>query len=199
MLRLLSSLAVLGLGAGLAVAAALGVPGPGAKSAALGRLASVATTDSNTVPAPVPPFAPDAIPARMLGPDVPVPVSPALLRARNGWLVSDGERLVAVYAGAAGSDPALGRVVIVRQDLGAGKQTLETVDAGPTGALTISQAPLGQTSAQTADIHLRTAGGRPLLLEHGNGKSHIVLTQPGYGDRPLQSRSSDSTSHPIRR
>ncbi len=196
MLRLLSSLAVLGLGAGLAVAAAGGVPGPAGKSAALGRVASVATTDSNTAPAPFPPFAPNAIPARLLGPGVPVPVSPALLRARNGWLVSDGERLVAVYAGAAGSDPELGRVVIVRQDMVAGKQTVETVDAGPTGALTIAQAPLGGTSTQTADIRLRTAGGRALLLQLGDGKSHIVLTQPGYGDRPLRSRSSDSTSHP---
>ena len=197
MLRLLSSLVALGLG--LAVAAAGGVPGLAGKSAALGRLASVATTDSNTAPAPVPRFAPDAIPARMLGSEVPVPVLPALLRARNGWLASDGERLVTVYAGAAGSDPALGRVVIVRQDLVAGKQTLETVDAGPTGALTIAQAPLGRTSTQTPEIRLRTAGGRLLLLELGSGKSHIVLTQPGYGDRPLQSRSSDSTSHPIRR
>jgi hypothetical protein len=198
-LRLLSSLAVLGLGAGLAVAAAGGVPGPAEKSAALERLASVATTDSNTAPAPVPLFAPHAIPARMLGRDVPVPVSPALLRARNGWLMSDGERLVAAYAGAAGSDPALGRVVIVRQDLVVGKQTVETVDAGPTGALTIAQAPLGQTFAQTADIRLRTAGGRVLLLELGPRQSHTVLTEPGYVDHPLQSRSSDSTSHPIRR
>jgi hypothetical protein len=196
-LRLLSSLAVLGLGAGLAVAAAGGVPGE--KSAALGRLASVATTDSNTASAPVPPSAADAIPARMLGPDVAVPVSPALLRARNGWLVSDGERLVAVYAGAAGADPALGRVVIVRQDLVRGEQTLETVDAGPTGVLTIAQAPLGRTSAQTADIRLRTAGGRLLLLELRSGKSHIVLTRPGYVGHPSQTRSSDSTSHPIRR
>jgi hypothetical protein len=199
-LRLLSSLAVLGLGAGLAVAAAGGVPASPEKSAALGRLASVATTDSNTAAASVPRFAPDAIPARMLGPDVPVPVSPALLRARNGWLVSDGERLVAVYAGAAGSDPALGRVVIVRQDLVAGKQTVETVDAGPTGALTIAQAPLGQTSAQPGDIRLRTAGGRPLLLELGNGESHTVLTDRGYVDHhPRSPRSSDSTSHPTRR
>jgi hypothetical protein len=198
-LRLLTSLAVLGLGAGLAVAAAGGVPAPAEKSAALGRLASVATTDSNTAPASVPRFAPHAIAARMLGPDVPVPVSPALLRPRNGWLVSDGERLVAVYAGVAGSDPALGRLVIVRQDLVAGKQTVETVDAGPTGALTIAQAPLGQTSTQTGDIRLRTAGGRLLRLELGTGKSHTVLTDPGYVDHPLRSRSSDSTSHPTRR
>jgi hypothetical protein len=174
-LRLLSALAMLGLGAGLAVAAAGGVPGE--KSAALARLASVATTDSNTAPAPVPPFASHPIPPRILGPDVPVPVSPSLLRADNGWLESDGKTLVAVYAGAAGGDPAVGRVVIVRQDVVAGKQTVETVDAGETGGLTI-------VSAQAGEIRLRTAGGGLRLLELGDGKSHIVLTVPGYGGRP---------------
>jgi hypothetical protein len=191
-LRLLSSLAVLALGAGLAVATAGGVPDPGEKSAALARLASVATTDSNTAPAPVPRFAAHAIPARLLGPDVPVPVSPALLRPRNGWLVSDGRTLVAVYAGAAGSDPALGRVVIVRQDLVAGRQTVETVDAGPTGALTI-------VSARRAEIRLRAADGRLLLLGLGNSRSHTVLTEHGYGDHLPPPRTSDSASHPSRR
>lgn len=91
MLRLLSALAVLGLGASLAVSAAGGVPGPAEKAGALARLASVATTDSNTIPAAVPRFAAHPIPARILGSDVPVPVSPSLLRASNGWLVSDGK------------------------------------------------------------------------------------------------------------
>jgi hypothetical protein len=187
--RLLTALAVLGLGAGLAVAAAGGVTGLGEKSGALARLDSVSTTDSNTSPAPVPRFAAHGIPARLLGPDVPVPVSPSLLRPRNGWLVSDGKRLVAVYAGAAGSSPAVGRVVIVRQDLAAGSQTVETLDAGSTGALMI-------VSAQTGGLRLRTAGGQLLLLDLGNGKSHIVLTEPGYLDRPLPTRTSDSASHP---
>jgi hypothetical protein len=188
-LRLLSALAVVGLGAGLAVAAAGGVPGVGGKSAALARVASVATTDSNTSPAPVPHLGARPIPPRMLGPDVPVPVSSSLLRPRNGWLVSDGRTLVAVYAGAAGSSPGMGRVVIVRQDLVAGKQTIETLEAGPTGPLTI-------VSAQTGGLRLRTAGGRLLLLDFGNGKSHIVLTERGYRDRPLPTQTSDSASHP---
>jgi hypothetical protein len=192
-LRLLSALAVLGVGAGFAVAVARGVPHlGGGKSVALARLASVGTTDANTAPAPAPHFAAHPIPARLLGPNAPVPVSPALLRARNGWLVSDGRELVAVYAGAAGSDPAVGRVVVVRQDLVAGKQKVETLDAGPTGALTI-------VSAETADIHLRAAGGGLLLLELGKGMSHAVLTEPGYRDRPLPPRSSDSASHQVRR
>jgi hypothetical protein len=191
--RLLIALAVLALGAGSAVAVALGVPSlGGGRSAALARLASVATTDANKAPAPVPHFAAHPIPARLLGPDVPVPVSPALLRPRNGWLVSDGRTLVAVYAGAAGGDPALGRVVVVRQNLVAGEQKLETLDAGPTGPLTI-------VSAETGEIRLRAAGGRLLLLDLGKGMSHIVLTEPGYRDRPLPPRSSDSTSHQARR
>lgn len=193
MLRLLSSLAVLALGAGVAVAAARGLPHlGGGKSAALARLASVATTDSNIATAPAPRFAAHPIPARLLGPAAPVPISPALLRPRNGWLVSDGEELLAIYAGAAGDNPAVGRVVIVRQDLAAGKQTVETVDAGPTGALTI-------VSAEAGGIRLRAAGGRLLVLEPGKGMSHTVLTEPGYGDGPLPPRSSDSTSHPVRR
>lgn len=192
MLRLLSGLAVLGLGSGLAVAAAGGVPGMGEKSAALARLASVATTDSSTAPAPVPRFSAHPISARILGPDVPVPVSPSLLRASNGWLVSDGKALVAVYAGAAGDDPAVGRVVVVRQNLVAGHQTVEHVDAGRTGALVI-------VAAQTGGLRLRTAGGRLLLLDLGNSTSHIVLTEHGYRDRPLPPRTSDSASHSSRR
>jgi hypothetical protein len=192
-LRLLTSLAVLAAGAGIAVAVARGVPHlGGGKSAALARLASVATTDSNTAPAPVPRFTPHPIPARLLGPDAPVPISPALLKPRNGWLVSDGKNLVAVYAGAAGDNPGVGRVVIVRQDLVAGRQRVETLDAGTTGALTI-------VSAATEGVRLRTADGRVLLLELGNAGSHPVLTDHGYGGRPLRTRSSDSTSYPVRR
>ena len=92
-------------------------------------------------------------------------------RVRNGWLVSDGRTLVAVYAGAAGEDPSVGRVVIVRQDLGAGEQTVRTIDAGTTGALTITAAPLGSSassSAQTGAIRLRDPGGGALTLDLGS-------------------------------
>ncbi|MFL5960517.1 MAG: hypothetical protein ACJ75G_09655 [Gaiellaceae bacterium] len=169
-----AAVAALALGAagGLAVAAAVGgspnVPVPPDKGAALGRLASVATTDSNTEPASTASFEPQPIPGRMLGPEVPVPVSPSMLDAQNGWLASDGKSLVAVYAGAAGNDPSVGRVVIVRQDLVAGRQTVQTVDAAETGNLTIASAPLGtsaETLVQTATIRLRTADGRALTLD----------------------------------
>ncbi len=168
------ALAALGpiAGGGVALAAAHWAF-PAEKAAALERLVSVATTDSNTEPAAAPRFESRPIPARMLGSEVPVPVSPSILVVRNGWLVSDGKTLVAVYAGAAGNDPAAGRVVIVRQDLVAGRQTVQAIDAGPTGALTIAAAPLGsavETSAQRASIRLRTAGGRLLALDVADGE-----------------------------
>jgi hypothetical protein len=156
------------LAAGAGLAAAVDVRGPEERAAALQRLVSVATTDSSTTPASPPDAAPQPIPARMLGSGVPVPIPPSLLQVRNAWLVSDGRSLVAVYAGAAGNDPAVGRLVIVRQDLVAGSQTVRTLDAGLTGALAIAAAPLGssvETSAQTGSIPLRTAGGRALRLD----------------------------------
>lgn len=168
MLRLLmcaGGLCALATGTGFAVAAS--GPRP-EKAAALMRQASVATTDSNTEPADPPEAAPQPIPARMLGSGAPVPIPPSVLQARNGWLVSNGRTLVAVYAGAAGNDPSLGRLVIVRQDLVAGRQTVRTLDAGPTGALTIATAPLGssvETSAQGARISVRRDDGPALRLD----------------------------------
>jgi hypothetical protein len=108
----------------------------------------------------------------MLGADIPIPIAPSILRVRNGWLVSDGRTLVAVYAGAAGNNPSVGRLVIVRQNLVAGSQTVRTLDSGPTGALAITSAPLGravETSAQTGSLRVRTAGGRMLRLDLGAG------------------------------
>jgi len=103
---------------------------------------------------------------------VPVPVSPSVLQPRDGWVVSDGRTLVAVYAGAAGDDPSTGRVVVVRQNLGVGRQTIHTVDMRGTGAFVITAAPLGrsvETSTQTGRIHLRTAARRAFYLDLGTG------------------------------
>ena len=173
MLRLLTGAgAVCALAAGAGIAAAVGVQPPREKAAALQRHASVATTDSNTGFVMAPGSAPHPIPARTLGADVPVPIASSVLRSRNGWLVSDGRRLVAVYAGAAGDDPSTGRVVVVRQDLVAGTQTVRTVDVRATGALAITAAPVGravETSAPTGRIRLRTAAGRTLHLDLGTG------------------------------
>ena len=177
----------LGVGCGLAVAAVGGVsipqlginvPVPAEKATALERLASVGTTDSNTTPAPAPKSEVHSISARLLGPEVPVPVAPSLLQPRNGWLVSNGKTLVAVYAGAAGSDRSVGRVVIVRQDLLAGRQTVRILDVQSTGALTVTRAPLGssvETSAQTGTIRLRTAEGRRFVLDLGGGSGKVSL------------------------
>lgn len=170
-LAVLAGLAV-AAGGGFAVAAAVGSSAPSDKAAALARHVSVATTDSNTEQVAPPDWAPAPIPARMLSPGVPVPIPPSVLQMRNGWLVSDGRTLVAVYAGAAGDDPSAGRLVIVRQDLVAGNQTVSTLDAGPTGALAITAAPLGssvETSAQTGTIRIRTSAGRALFLDLGTG------------------------------
>lgn len=185
MLRLLIALgAVVLVGAcGFAAADIAGVsiprlgvdtPVPTDKAAALERLASVATTDASTAPSAVVPE-PDSqpIPGRILGSDAPVPIAPSLLQEKNGWLVSNGKTLVAVYAGAAGGDSSTGRVVIVRQNLDSGRQTVRTLDAGPTGALTIATAPLGasvETTAQSGGIHLRAAGGRLFTLDLGTGR-----------------------------
>jgi len=160
-----------GAGGGFAVGAATG--GSGEKAAALGRLVSMATTDSNTQPAPPPAAEPQPIPGRMLGADAPVPIAPSILQVRNGWLVSNGKTLVAVYAGVAGNDSSVGRVVIVRQDLAAGEQTVRVVDGGRTGGLTITAAPLGgavETSAQRGSLRLRAANGGFLTLDLGTSK-----------------------------
>jgi hypothetical protein len=177
-----ATLAGVAAGAGGGFALAGSISSPAQKTAALNRLATVATTDSSIAPAPAPASAPQPIPAQMLGADVPVPIAPSIVRVHNGWLVSNGKTLVAVYAGAAGSDPSVGRVVIVRENLVAGRQTVRTVDAGPTGALEITAAPLGravETSAQTGSLHLRTARGRLLTLDLGSQKvSHDAHKAP---------------------
>jgi hypothetical protein len=181
-LRLLTiAVCLLAAGGGLALAAGgtsipgLGrnVPIPSDKAAALHRLASVGTTDATNAPVASPGPAARPIPARILGADVPVPIPPSVLHVRNGWLVSDGRTLVAVYAGAAGSDPSVGRLVIVRQDLATGSQTVRTVDTGTTGALAITAAPLGRTverSAQRGSLGLRGVGGRVLRLDLSSGR-----------------------------
>ena len=195
MLRLLIVVCLLAAGGG--VAAAVTLPVPHEKDAALQRLASVATTDSSIVPAVPPEPAAQPISARMLGSGVPVPIAPSVLQVRNGWLVSNGRTLVAVYAGAAGNNPSVGRLVIVRQDLGAGRQTVRTIDAGPTGALAIMAAPLGssvETSAQTGSIRVRTAGGRALRLDLGAATLTQRSRKAGTVRRPWAPRSSDSAS-----
>jgi hypothetical protein len=123
------------------------------------------------------PFTGDSIPAHILSPDVPPPLSPILVRNPTGWLVSNGRTLVAVYVGEAGEDSAFGRIGIIRQNLVFGIQTRDIVDTGRTGALQIAKAPEGaavETSAQTGDIRLSSASGATGVLHLAN--DHFELT-----------------------
>src|SRR5205814_1826798 len=142
---------------------------PADKAAAMSNRMPSAATDAGKParPASSSAFAPEPIPAEILGPDVPVPVSASIINTTNGWLVSNGYNLVAVYAGSAANDPTRGRVVIVRQDLRVGTQTIQIVDAGATGPLTVAAgAPTGaavETSALTGRLDLSTSSG---AIEH---------------------------------
>ena len=62
----------------------------------------------------------DRLTQQMLGTAAPVPIAPSVLQPRNGWLVSNSKTLVAVYAGAAGNDPSIGRVVTAPEVRGTG-------------------------------------------------------------------------------
>jgi hypothetical protein len=170
------ALAGAGGGVGLAVAGSSGnryvqavrASIPAAKVAPVEH-AQPGTAPESTVPAPVPPATIAAIPATVMpGGSAPVPVSPALVRVRNGWLVSDGRTLVAVYAGAAGDDGRDGRLVIVRQNLVAGTQSQRVLSLAGTGALTIVRAPLGaavERSAQSGNLGFRSTNGRTGTLD----------------------------------
>ena len=184
--KLLAALVVLGLAGALSALATAGsssvstlrvgsnVTIPADKAAAMAnRMPSAASdaTESAGPAAAAPAFIPDPIPAAILGADVPVPISSSILTETNGWLVSNGYNLVAVYAGSAGSDSTQGRVVIVRQDLRAGKQTVQIVDAGATGPLAITaDAPTGaavETTALTGALKLSTSRGATIKLNLG--------------------------------
>jgi hypothetical protein len=181
--QLLTALAVLGLASavsGLAVAgsSAVSIPRvgsnvtvPTAKTAAMTNRMPSGPNDATapTGPAAAVAVAADPIPAGILGANVPVPIPSSIITETNGWLASNGYTLVAVYAGSRGDDPTQGRVVIVRQDLRASKQTVQIVDAGPTGPLTIAAgAPTGtavETSAQTGSLMLSTSQGGTVKLD----------------------------------
>jgi len=133
--------------------------------------AQALATVGTSVPAPV--F--DRIPGQMLPADTPVPVSPELIEVVNGWLVSDGKTLVAIYAGAAGNDSSKGRFVIIRQDLAAGRQTMDVVDVPGAGAVSITGAPKGiaaETTGQRDRIHFRGAHGSKGDLDLVTDKSN---------------------------
>jgi hypothetical protein len=149
-------------------------------------------------------FAPSAprhkAPGRMLDPEAPIPIPPSVLRMRNGWLASDARTLVAVYAGSAGDDPTLGRLVVVRQNLASGSQTVRIVGVGRTGALAIVAARL-RGSGDTVALQVRTAGGRLLrrdLSRRTAARSTLTRSSRSAATvpRPRRPRSSDQVSFP---
>ena len=181
--RTLIALAVLGLTGALSGLAAadsslvstprLGsnVTVPADKAAAMANRMPSAATDATASAGPAAAaaaFTPDPIPAKILGSDVPIPIPASIITETNGWLVSNGYNLVAVYAGSAADDSTQGRVVIVRQDVSAAKQTVQIVDAGATGPLTITpDAPTGaavETTALTGGLTLGTSHGTTVRL-----------------------------------
>lgn len=156
-----------GAGVGLAVAgsgghyvAQLGGTVPSEKSAAANRALPAGGPESSAR-APVPTGHIRPVPAVMLDASSP-PISPSLVRVKNGWMVSNGKHLVAVYAGEAGDNPSNGRFVIIRQNLEAGTQDQKVVTVKGTGAITITTAPLGPavvSTAQHAQLGYRGASG----------------------------------------
>jgi hypothetical protein len=165
-------LVLVGAGAGVAVAvsdsggrydARVGLTVPAGKLLPIEH-AQPGTAPESTVPAPVPDGTIAPIPATLEPADeAVVPISPSLVRVRNVWMVGNGRTLVAVYAGAAGDDAVNGRIVVVRQNLAAGTQTVRVLTVPGTGAVAIESAPRGaavETSAQTATLRVRGASGR---------------------------------------
>jgi hypothetical protein len=181
--RTLIALAVLGLAAalsGLALAAGSSLVStprigsnvlvPAEKAAAMtNRMPSAATdaTASAAAAAATPAFTPAPIPAKILGSDAPVPVPGSVFAETNGWIVSNGYNLVAVYAGSAADDPTQGRVVIVRQDMRSGAQTVQIIDAGTTGALSIAADASTGTTALTGGLKLATSNATTVTLNLG--------------------------------
>jgi hypothetical protein len=179
LLALLATLSLVGALSGLAAAGSSAVSAPrlgsnvsvpAEKAAAMADRMPSAPSDvsASSGAATATALAPDPIPAGILGAKVPVPIPASVLTETNGWLVSNGYNLVAVYAGSASDDPTQGRIVIVQQDLRAGKQTVQIVDAGATGPLTITtDAPTGaavETSALTGGLKLATSRGTTIKL-----------------------------------
>jgi hypothetical protein len=149
-------------------------------------------------------FAPSAprhkAPGRMLDPEAPIPIPPSVLRMRNGWLTSDARTLVAVYAGSAGDDPTLGRLVVVRQNLASGSQTVRIVGVGRTGALAIVAARL-RGSGDTVALQVRTAGGDCFAATSVGARRRAQPSQEAHEARlpcrdPRRPRSSDQVSFP---
>lgn len=107
------------------------------------------------------------VPSQMMAPGTPMPVSPQVIQVSNSWTVSDGNTLVAVYAGQAGDNPTNGRFVIVRQTK-AGAQTVSQVDVPGAGTVTIGNAPSGSSDQSQIKLPFDTASGGSGTLNLAN-------------------------------
>ena len=84
---------------------------------------------------------------------------------RNEWGTADGTSLVEVDAGASNADLSDGIFAILRND--EGNQSLKFVRVPGSGAVWITQAPLGasvETSGQTADLVFNSESGETGIL-----------------------------------
>ena len=101
--------------------------------------------------------------------------------------MSDGRTLVAVYAGAAGNDPSVGRLVVVRQNLASGAQTVRIARRRRDRAARDHGGSARQRSDGPGRVGIRSAdrGGRELRLDLGESRNpHKKLTNRGYVGRP---------------
>jgi hypothetical protein len=104
---------------------------------------------------PFPPFK-HVEPARILSADECTFITPTVFSpVRNGWSVANRGRSTTVCAGGAGFDgpSTLGRFLILRTNDRWGTQDLSAVDVPKSGALRITEAPLGRGVVTTAQRH----------------------------------------------
>jgi len=121
----------------------------------------------------------DRIPPQLLPPGTPPPLPQALIEVNNGWIVSDGYTLVAVYAGTAGNDASRGRFAIIHQNLifGVQYEPPDIVDIPNAGALEITGWPNGaaaETSAQHGELAFDSANGPKGVLDLKGDQIHLI-------------------------
>jgi len=121
----------------------------------------------------------ERIPPHIVPPGTPPPLHFEFVNPANGWIVSDGYSLVAVYAGSARSNASLGRLAIVRQNLIFGVQYYppDLIGFRKAGALKITRGPHGwthETSAQRGRLTFVSARGTKGVLDLR--RDHVRIT-----------------------
>jgi hypothetical protein len=104
---------------------------------------------------PFPPFK-HVEPARLLSAHDCIFISPEVFSpVLNGWRVANRGRSTIVCAGGAGADgpPTIGRFLILRTSDRLGTQDLSYIDVPNSGAVKITQAPIGRDVVTSAQRH----------------------------------------------